>query len=119
MITVEEGTLLCIDDSCFQPPALLHTSSSKHDPISDNASPPVTGSSNGELNRNPLLSRTFSQGSLLSAVETESPLLKPYADFPLFHLDLVFKSTCTYVRIPKRELKEALKLEDYATTSGD
>ncbi len=38
---------------------------------------------------------------------------------PKFHIELQFKSLCTYIRIPKAELKIALRNESYETTKGD
>ena len=115
MIRVEAGTLLCIDDSCFYPPALHNISSAVS--VADSST-----SSRGPRSPPPPISRCYSSNTILSALESDMQSASQSGrndDVPLFHLDLVFTATCNYIRLPKRELKQALKEENYATTAGD
>lgn len=111
---MEAGTLLCIDDSCFYPPALLNMSSTVS--VADSSS-----SSRGARSPPPPITRAYSSNTILSALENDLQSASQSGrndDIPLFHLDIVFASTCNYIRLPKHELKQALKEETYATTAG-
>lgn len=114
LVRVEAGTLLCIDDSCFSPPSLFAVPSGD---VSVAGSTASSAASNSKLP--PQLTRGFS--ALLAGIESDFPGVcssdRSPDELPLFHLDLVFKSTCNYIRLPKRELKKALKEENYSTTA--
>jgi hypothetical protein len=116
---------MCIDDSCFFPPTLLDLVHSSNQSVAESVSSAASATPNGtggdeSKQAPPPISRTFSSTSMLSALEMNSPSNSMKGESaPLFHLEIVFMSTCNYVRMPKGVLKNALKLEDYATTTGD
>lgn len=116
LVRVEAGTLFCIDDSCFSPPS-LHGAPSSSRSVEDPES--STPSKDGKPTQH--LSRTFSTGTMLSNMDADTPGVpscdRPLEELPLFHLDLLFTSTCNYIRLPKYTLKDALKEETYTTTT--
>lgn len=122
-MSIEAGTLVYIDDHCFSPPAIRDTSSDASiASLSDSTI--KTSSTAADAYKHSPMTRQFSSNTMQSNNDMETlppmPLAVENNDSvpPLFHLELLFKSTCNYIRIPKSELKQALKSEDYSTTAG-
>lgn len=125
---------MCIDDSCFCPPSLTPPARAPTSTAAAPAGPPqtMTGTTAPVADtsavsvstdfKRPPFNKIPSDSSMISAVDNAVPVVSRQSrlggDAPLFHLDLVFASTCNYIRLPKQELKNALKVENYTTTTG-
>ncbi len=128
LVRIESGTLFCLDNTCFVRPVdesqelaesklestLSKSKSSKTDKkekkkkkVGESNQPDAKGSSAGTA-------IVGGQSDPLS----RSSIINPESERPSYHIELVFTSSCIYLRLALQDLKNALKEQDYETTVG-
>ena len=106
---IESGSLICLDEKCFTRPA-----------------PPslTLNEALDDMTRARKIMKAKANDSQAAATITDSSpngtapnTAQTSDDFP-YHLELVFASSCVYLRLPLSDLKMAMKEQDYKTTFG-
>jgi hypothetical protein len=120
LMRIESGSLICLDEKCFTPPA--PPSLTMNEALEDmnrarkimKAKTAVAVAAADGLAPPPPLSSDHSATPRGPAAANSA---QPAEEFP-YHLELTFASSCVYLRLPLSDLKQALKEQDYKTTFG-
>lgn len=132
---IESGTLFCLDDTCFDKPPqesqVIAESKSDFNSSKINSSKIKNMKTNkkekiknsfDQLNQSDAKRVSVTSGATLltgqADISLQSSFVSPESERPSYHIELVFTSSCIYLRLPLQDLKNALKEQDYETTVG-
>lgn len=107
LMRIESGSLICLDEKCFTrptPPSLT-----LNEALDDmTRARKIMKAKANDSQAAVTITDSSPNGTATNTAQSSN-------DFP-YHLELVFASSCVYLRLPLSDLKMAMKEQDYKTT---